>query len=65
MSTDEHRSGVDNKGAGRGAALVYDSIPAKARSHLAANTKSLSVRPLILWVQIVTPTRPQANERSG
>ncbi len=34
-------------------------------SHFAANTKSLSVSPSILWVQIVTRTLPQASAMSG
>ena len=34
-------------------------------SHFAANTKSLSVSPSILCVQITTPTFPHARWRSG
>src|SRR3990172_8652824 len=34
-------------------------------STLAAKMKSLSLKPPILWVQIVTPTLPQARCRSG
>ena len=34
-------------------------------SVFAAKTKSLSVRPSILWVQIVTFTLPQARKMSG
>ena len=35
------------------------------RSALAAQTKSLSVRPSILWVQRVMPTLPQVRKISG
>ncbi len=48
--------------AGKG---VYAAAAARAPSHFAAKMKSLSVKPLILCVQIFTPTLPHARNRSG
>ena len=44
---------------------VSELLYARSASILAARIKSLSLRPPILWVQIWTPTRPHARERSG
>ncbi len=46
-------------------ASASELLYTRSVSIFAARIKSLSLRPFILWVQIWTPTRPQARERSG
>ena len=61
------RSASRMKCAGNPRAPARETRAARHRSAsaLAAKTKSLSVRPLILWVQIVTFALPQVRKMSG
>ena len=58
-------SGMRCAGNPRAPARETRAVRHRSASALAAKTKSLSVRPLILWVQIVTFTLPQVRKMSG
>ncbi len=62
-AADPHRLASGSPAAGR--VLGHREVLQRARSAFAARTKSLSVRPSILWVQRSRRTRPQVRKTSG